>query len=206
MARFVTPTTALVTKQDRRKLNGHPAFILWFTGLSGSGKSTLAREVERVLLRRHVHAYVLDGDNIRTGLNRDLGFSAADRRENVRRIGEVAKLFVDAGVVAITAFISPYRTDRAFVRKLVAKGEFIEVHVKCPLRTCEARDIKGLYRKARAGVIPHFTGVADPYQPPRAPELSVATDRLDVPACVARIITHLERKQLIAPRGAQRTR
>ncbi|WP_457755224.1 adenylyl-sulfate kinase, partial [Thermovibrio ammonificans] len=152
-----------ITRADRERLKGHKSFILWFTGLSGSGKSTLSHKVEEKLYEMGVHTYVLDGDNIRQGLNKDLGFSEEDRRENIRRIGEVAKLFVDAGVAVLTAFISPYRRDREFVRNLVDKGDFIEVYVKCPLEVCEQRDPKGLYKKARAGQIKNFTGIDDPY-------------------------------------------
>ncbi len=151
--KYVIPHQATIFKKDRRDLNGHGSVILWFTGLSGSGKSTIAHEVEELLFKRKVRTYVLDGDNIRTGLNKGLGFSQQDREENIRRIGEVAKLFVESGTVVLTAFISPYKKDRKFVRDLVEIGEFIEIYVMCPLDVCEMRDTKGLYKKARQGII-----------------------------------------------------
>ncbi len=162
-----------VRPEDREKLNGHRGLCLWFTGLSGSGKSTLANLVEAELLRVGIHTYLLDGDNIRHGLNAGLGFSAEDRRENIRRIGEVAKLFVDAGIVVLTAFISPFREDRQRVRELLPPGRFVESFVDCDPETCEARDPKGLYRKARAGEIADFTGISSPYEPPEAPEIKL---------------------------------
>ena len=160
-----------VTKEERWELMGHKGCILWFTGLSACGKSTVANEVARKLHDLGVHSYVLDGDNIRMGLNKNLGFSADDRAENIRRIGEVAKLFADAGLITSTAFISPYRADRDKVRALMGQGGFIEVYVKASIETCEARDPKGLYKKARAGEIKGFTGIDDPYEPPLKPEL-----------------------------------
>jgi adenylylsulfate kinase len=160
--KIIIPHKGKIKKEDRQRQKGHKSAILWFTGLSGSGKSTLAHAVEERLFEMGVHTYVLDGDNIRTGLNKDLGFSAEDRKENIRRIGEVAKLFVDAGIMTLTAFISPYKQDRQFVRSLVKKGEFIEIYVKCPLEICERRDVKGLYKKARRGIIKNFTGIDDP--------------------------------------------
>ncbi|MBB6448517.1 adenylylsulfate kinase [Geomicrobium halophilum] len=164
-----------VTKAEREKQNGHPGFVLWFTGLSGSGKSTLANAVDRYFYDRGYRSYVLDGDNIRHGLNQDLGFSAEDREENIRRISEVAHLFVDAGTIVSTAFISPYETDRAKARELLPEGRFIEVFVECPLETCEDRDPKGLYKKARSGEIPSFTGISAPYELPRNPEVTLRT-------------------------------
>lgn len=166
--------------------------VLWFTGLSGAGKSTLAHAVHEKLFRLGWHTYVLDGDNMRHGLNRDLGFSAADRTENIRRIGEVAKLFVDAGVVVMAAFISPFRQDRDQVRASLAPGEFIEIYVKCGLERCEARDPKGLYKKARAGQIPDFTGISSPYEEPRNPELVIDTEQLGIDQAVATILDYLE--------------
>src|SRR6058998_1387986 len=162
-----------VTRADRERLNGHRGATVWFTGLSGSGKSTIAVALEKALWERGVHAFVLDGDNVRHGLNKNLGFSAEDRTENIRRIGEVAKLFVSAGVMAITSFISPFRADRDAVRKMMGPGEFIEVFVDAPLEVCEARDPKGLYKKARAGEIKGFTGIDDPYEPPANAELTL---------------------------------
>ena len=157
-----------ILKEDRRKQNGHNSFVLWFTGLSGSGKSTLANALAARLYNDGVRNYVLDGDNVRHGLNKDLGFSEEDRTENIRRIGEVAKLFVDSGQVVLTAFISPFQADRKLVRDLLEDKEFIEVYVKCPIETCEERDPKGLYEKARQGIIKDFTGISSPYEEPEA--------------------------------------
>lgn len=179
---------ASVTKEERRRMNGHQSSVIWFTGLSGSGKSTLANALDRRLYDLGIRSYVLDGDNIRHGLNRGLGFSPEDRRENIRRIGEVAKLFVDSGIFALTAFISPYREDRERVRALLEPGEFLEVYVKCPLTECERRDPKGLYRKARRGEISGFTGIHSPYEEPLRPDLVLETDRLTVDASVDRVI------------------
>jgi len=186
-----------VSKEDRRRLNRHGSCVLWFTGLSGSGKSTLATEVEKELFQRGIRTYVLDGDNIRHGLNRDLGFGKEDRKENIRRIGEVAKLFVDAGIVTLTAFISPYREDRDMVRALFEPGEFIEIYVKCSLEECERRDPKGLYKKARRGEIRDFTGISAPYEEPVFPELVVETDRETVENSVQKILSHLRAKGLL---------
>jgi len=167
----------MVTKADREAISGHRGCTIWMTGLSGSGKSTLAVALEKKLWERGVRAFVLDGDNIRHGLNKDLGFSPEDRNENIRRIGEVAKLFTDAGVINITAFISPYRADRDRARAIMNKGDFIEVFVDCPTEVCERRDPKGLYKKARAGEIPEFTGISAPYETPINPEIVLHTDR-----------------------------
>lgn len=176
---------------DRRGVLGHGPATVWFTGLSGSGKSTVAFAVERALIERGVAAYVLDGDNVRFGLNRDLGFSPEDRTENVRRIGEVCRLMADAGLVVLTAFISPYRSDRDAVRDLHPEGTFLEVHVDTPLAVCEARDVKGLYAKARAGEIAEFSGISAPYEPPEAPELRLATDGRSVDDAVAEVLALL---------------
>ena len=181
-----------VTRADREALNGHRGCIVWLTGLSGSGKSTIAVELEKRLWDRGVRAYILDGDNIRHGLNKNLGFSPADRTENIRRIGEVAKLFTEAGMVAITAFISPYRADRDQVRALVPAGDFVEVHVDCPLEVCEQRDVKGLYQKARAGQIPEFTGISAPYEPPLSAELTIRTHTQPPDASARQVLEHLE--------------
>ncbi len=162
-----------ITKVDREKLNGHKGVCLWFTGLSGSGKSTLANEVEGELYKLGIHTYILDGDNIRYGLNKDLDFSEEGRRENIRRIGEVAKLFVDAGIIVLTAFISPFRKDREQVRNLLGEGNFIEIFVDAELETCEERDPKGLYKKARKGEIKDFTGISSPYEKPIEPEILI---------------------------------
>jgi len=197
MQKYIVPHAGRITRRDRERMKGHRSFILWFTGLSGSGKSTLAHKVEEKLFEMGIHTYVLDGDNIRTGLNKDLGFTEEDRRENIRRIGEVAKLFVDAGIVVLTAFISPYRRDRDFVRNLVDDGDFIEVYVKCPLEVCEKRDPKGLYKKAKAGIIKNFTGIDDPYEEPLNPEVVVETDKMSVDECVERIMSYLKERNLV---------
>ncbi|RMD81597.1 MAG: adenylyl-sulfate kinase [Candidatus Dadabacteria bacterium] len=181
-----------VTKEERERLSGHRGCTVWLTGLSGSGKSTLANMLEKALWERGVRAYVLDGDNIRHGLNKDLGFSPEDRAENIRRIGEVAALFTDAGVINITAFISPYREDRNRVRRLMKEGDFIEVFVDCDLAECERRDPKGLYKKARAGEIPEFTGVSAPYEPPENPEIVVNTAEQTPEESLAIILDYLE--------------
>jgi adenylylsulfate kinase len=186
-----------VTKEDRQKLNGHKSVVLWFTGLSGAGKSTLSVEVEKELHQRGIRTYILDGDNIRHGLNKDLGFSAEDRKENIRRIGEVAKLMVDAGIVTLTAFISPYREDREMVRQLLGEKEFIEIYVKCSLEECERRDPKGLYKKARAGEIKGFTGIDDPYEEPENPELVVETDKQTLEESIKQIIAYLEENRYL---------
>jgi len=183
-----------VTKEERARLKGQKPCILWFTGLSGSGKSTVANAVEAMLLERGKHTYLLDGDNIRMGLNRGLGFSDEDRIENLRRIGEVAKLFVDAGTIVLTAFISPFRSERQRVRDLVEEGEFVEVYVDTPLEVCESRDPKGLYRKARAGEIPDFTGISSPYEAPEAPEVHIRNDGISVEEAAARVVDYLEHK------------
>ncbi|GIO09087.1 putative adenylyl-sulfate kinase [Brevibacillus reuszeri] len=189
------PTT--VTKTDRQQRTGHKSAILWFTGLSGAGKSTLANAVEYELHQRGLASYVLDGDNIRHGLNRGLGFGPDDRKENIRRIGEVAKLFVDAGVITLTAFISPYREDRELARSLVDEGEFIEVYVKCPLEECERRDVKGLYQKARNGEIIQFTGISSPYEEPVSAELVIESNEQTIEESVQRVIVYLEKRGVI---------
>jgi len=180
-----------VNHEARVRRNGHRAAILWFTGLSGSGKSTLAQAVEKELFLRRVHTYILDGDNIRFGLNRDLGFSPQDRTENIRRIGEVANLMMDAGTICLTAFISPYRADRQGSREIAPEGSFIEVYTKCSLDECERRDPKGLYKKARAGEIPQFTGISAPYEEPENAEIVVETDNSTIEECVAQVIGYL---------------
>ncbi|KZE52356.1 adenylyl-sulfate kinase [Brevibacillus parabrevis] len=189
------PTT--VTKEQRQKRAGHRSAVLWFTGLSGAGKSTLANAVEHELNQRGLASYVLDGDNIRHGLNKGLGFGEEDRKENIRRIGEVAKLFVDAGVIVLTAFISPYRSDRELARSLVEAGEFIEVYVQCPLEECERRDVKGLYEKARRGEIGQFTGISAPYEEPDQPELVVASSEQSIEESVAAVLAYLEQAGIL---------
>jgi adenylylsulfate kinase len=179
---------ATVTRARREAQNGHRGAIIWFTGLSGSGKSTLAHAVEESLHQQGCRTFVLDGDNVRHGLCGDLGFSATDREENIRRIGEMAKLFVEAGIIVLTAFISPYRADRDRVRNLMPKDTFIEVYCGASLEICESRDVKGLYQKARAGQINEFTGVSSPYEPPKAPDLLINTGGLSVNECVRLIL------------------
>ncbi len=186
----IVPSESQVTAAQRAANLGHEGFTVWFTGLSGSGKSTLAFAVERALLERGVAAYVLDGDNIRFGLNRDLGFGPEDRTENIRRIGEVCRLFQDAGMVVLTAFISPYAADRDRVRALHPDGRFVEVFVDTPLEVCERRDVKGLYAKARAGEIQEFSGISAPYEPPKNPEIRIDTTR-QLDACVQMIVDRL---------------
>jgi adenylylsulfate kinase len=181
----------------RTALLGHRPATVWFTGLSGSGKSTLAYAVERALVDGGVAAYVLDGDNVRHGLNRDLGFSPEDRAENIRRIGEVCRLFYDAGAVTLSAFISPYRADRDRVRALHPEGGFIEVHVDTPIEVCEERDVNGLYARARAGEIADFSGVSAPYEPPLEPELRIDTSRSDVEPCAGQVVDHLRERGVI---------
>ncbi|HWO95197.1 MAG TPA: adenylyl-sulfate kinase [Bacillus sp. (in: firmicutes)] len=193
----ITWHESVITKKERREQNGHQSFILWFTGLSGSGKSTVANAVAKALFDRQIRNYVLDGDNIRFGLNKNLGFSEEDRKENIRRIGEVAKLFVDSGQVVLTAFISPFQEDRNQVRQLVEENEFIEVYVKCPLDECEKRDPKGLYKKARSGEIKQFTGIDSPYEEPVNPELVVETDKTSIEGCVEQVLAYLKEKGLI---------
>ena len=188
----IVPHQHKISKADRQKNNGHQAKIVWFTGLSGSGKSTLASYVEELLFKDAVQTYILDGDNIRSGLNSDLSFSPEDRGENIRRIGEVAKLFVDAGVVVLTAFVSPYENDREFVRGLVEEGEFIEVFVDCPLEVCEERDPKGLYQKARSGEISNFTGISAPFEPPQNPELTVNTAEEELTSLGENVYTYIQ--------------
>jgi adenylylsulfate kinase len=194
MPSHIVPQQYLLSKPDRWKMNGHRSCIIWFTGLSGSGKRTLANAVEIKLNQQGIHTYVLDGDNIRHGLNKDIDFSDAGRKENIRRIGEVSKLFLDAGIVILTAFISPFRDDRNSVRKLVEEGEFIEVFVDCPLEICEERDIKGLYKKARTGEIPVFTGISSPFEAPEHPELVIPTSVQSIEESVKQITSYVINK------------
>lgn len=193
----VTWHESSLSKDLRRKQNGHESTVLWFTGLSGSGKSTIANAVAKELYNRNIRSYVLDGDNIRHGLNKDLGFSEEDRTENIRRIGEVSKLFVDSGQFVLTAFISPFRADRQIVRDLLEEGEFIEVYLKCPLEECEVRDPKGLYDKARKGIIKDFTGIDSPYEEPEHPEIILDSDQYSIEECVEQVIEYLTTKRAI---------
>jgi adenylylsulfate kinase len=189
-----------VTRSERERLLGQRGVTVWLTGLSGSGKSTIAVGAERELARRGRLAYVLDGDNIRHGLNRNLGFGPADRTENIRRVGEVARLFTDAGVIAMTSFISPYRADRDAVRGLLAPGDFVEVFVDASLETCESRDVKGLYERARRGEIPEFTGISAPYEAPLHPELVLDTNRMTVEESVGTLVGYLEKHGYLGAR------
>ncbi len=214
----ITWHATTVTREDRERRNGHRGCVLWFTGLSGSGKSTVANEVDRILLERGIHTQLLDGDNVRMGLNASpellrerhgvafaerfgLGFAPLDREENIRRIGAVAQLFASAGLVTLTAFVSPYRRDRQLVREIVEqqgrKGDFWEIFVDTPLAVCEARDPKGLYKKARAGLIRNFTGIDDPYEPPDAPELHLLGDSANPTELAAQVISQLQVQRIV---------
>lgn len=186
-----------VSRGDRERIKGHRSFIIWFTGLPSSGKSTIAHELEFALNKSGMHTYVLDGDNIRHALNSDLGFSSEERTENIRRVGEVAKLFLDAGVATIAAFISPFEEGRKRVRSSVAPGEFIEIYVKCPIEICKDRDPKGLYKKAMAGEIDDFTGIDHPYKEPRRQEIVIESDKVSAENAVAKILNYLKGTGLI---------
>ena len=188
-----------ITREDRHRLNQHRSTILWFTGLSGSGKSTLAHAVEAELYQRQCRTLVLDGDNVRHGLCGDLSFSEEDRTENIRRIGQVARLFVDAGVIVLTAFISPFRVDRQRVRRMVESADdFIEIYCQCSLEVCEQRDVKGLYQRARKGEIADFTGISSPYEAPKNADLIIDTGQLSVKASVGKVVAHLSERGLIS--------
>ncbi len=184
---LIVPQAYKLNRAFREKRNGHLAATLWFTGLSGSGKSSLANRVEQLLAEQGISTYVLDGDNIRGGLNRDLDFTDQGREENIRRIAEVAKLMNDAGLVVLTAFISPFKADRKQARTILSESLFTEVHVDCPLDICEARDVKGLYKKARRGEIAHFTGIDSPFEIPDKPEIKVSTHLTDLEGCAVQI-------------------
>ncbi|MEE8470983.1 MAG: adenylyl-sulfate kinase [Dehalococcoidia bacterium] len=203
--RNITWHEPLVTQADRERRNGHKGAVLWLTGLPSSGKSTLGHEVERLLFDRGCNSYVLDGDNVRHGLNKDLGFSPEDRKENIRRLGEVANLFADAGVIVLTAFISPYREDRDLARAVNEQGRFLEIYCKCSVGECERRDPKGLWRRARQGEIGQFTGVSAPYEEPETPEIIVETDEHGLPECAERIMHYLEERSMIPPLQGART-
>jgi len=196
-----TPNTiyhnATVTRERRNQLNGHKSAVIWFTGLSGSGKSTLAHSVEEELHNLDCKTFVLDGDNVRHGLSSNLTFSDNDRKENIRRIGEAAKLMMEAGVIAITAFISPFKKDRNLVRQLLLQSDFIEIYCKASLETCESRDVKGLYKRARAGEIKNYTGIDSPYEAPENPELVVNTESESLEESVAKVIDFLKSKGII---------
>jgi adenylylsulfate kinase len=177
-----------ISQADREKLNGHKGLLIWFTGLSGSGKSTVANLLERKLYEKGIHTFILDGDNIRSGLNSDLDFSSESRKENIRRIGEVSNLFVNNGTVALSAFISPFRSDRDQVRSIVGSDRYLEIFVDCPLEVCEERDVKGLYKKARAGEISNFTGISSPFEAPENPDVHLRTDKDSKEDCVTKIM------------------
>lgn len=179
---------ATVTRQRREEANRHRSMALWFTGLSGAGKSTLAHAVEERLFSMGAHTYVFDGDNVRHGLCRDLGFDREERSENIRRIAEMVKLFLDAGIIALTAFISPFREDRQRVREILGPENFFEIYCRCSLETCEQRDVKGIYRKARLGEVAHFTGITAPYEEPEHPDLVLDTDRQTLAECVEAVV------------------
>ena len=197
-----TPNTiyhnATVTREMRNQLNSHKSAVIWFTGLSGSGKSTLAHSVEEELHNLDCRTFVLDGDNVRHGLSSNLTFSDNDRKENIRRIGESAKLMMEAGVIAITAFISPFKEDRNLVRQLLSQGDFIEIYCKASLETCESRDVKGLYKRARAGEIKSYTGIDSPYDVPDNPELTIDTEGESLEESVAKVIDFLKSKEIIS--------
>jgi adenylylsulfate kinase len=186
-----------INAAERSQLNGHAGVVLWFTGFSGSGKSTIANALEyRLFHELHAHTYLLDGDILRTGLNQDLDFSDAGRKENIRRVGHISHLFYDAGLIVLTTFISPFRADRAFVRSLLPQDAFVEIYVHCPLEVCEQRDPKGLYKKARKGLIPHFTGIDSPYEPPENPEIILNSAAASLHECTSTVIDYLQRKQI----------
>ncbi len=189
---------ATIERKHREKMNEHKSAILWFTGLSGAGKSTLAHAVEEILHEKNVRTFVLDGDNVRHGLCSDLGFSDEDRQENIRRVGEVAKIIIETGAIVLTAFISPFKSDRDRVRSLVNEGDFIEIYVKCPLEKCEERDVKGLYKKARAGEIKEFTGISSPYEVPENAEIVVDTGKLSLQESAAKVVDYLVEKGIVA--------
>ena len=189
-----------VSDDDRRTLKGHDAMVLWFTGLSASGKSSIANAVDAELNKMGVHTYLLDGDNIRQGLNKNLGFSTEDRTENIRRIGEVSKLMVNAGLITLTAFISPFQADRNMVRALFSKGQFVEIACEANLETCESRDTKGLYNRARRGEIPDFTGISSPYEKPINPELTLDSETKDIATLCKEVLDFLEQRCSISPR------
>jgi len=189
---------ATITRERRNELNGHKSVVIWFTGLSGSGKSTLAHSVEEELHKLGCRTYVLDGDNVRHGLSSNLTFSDDDRKENIRRIGEVANLMMEAGVIAITAFISPFKKDRNLARQLLPQGDFVEIFCKASLETCESRDVKGLYKRARAGEIKNYTGIDSPYEAPSNPELVIDTESESLGESVAKVVDFLKSKEIIA--------
>jgi adenylylsulfate kinase len=193
----ITWHNVLVSRKDREKLHGHKGAVIWLTGLSASGKSTVAHMVEKELFLRGCSTYVFDGDNVRHGLCSDLSFSASDRTENIRRIGEMVKLFIDAGVIVLTAFISPFRKDRERIRSLISDGRFYEIYMNCPVEVCSKRDKKGIYEKAKAGIVKEFTGISSPYEPPLAPELTIDSAETSADEAVRKVIYLLEHGKII---------
>lgn len=187
-----------VKRKDRNRLNNHKSGLVWFTGLSASGKSTIAHKIEKELFERGFRTYVLDGDNVRHGINSNLGFSREDRKENLRRIAEVSKLFIDAGILVLTAFISPYREDREYIRKQFDRDNFLEIYVKCSVEECEQRDPKGQYRKARAGIIKNYTGISSPYEEPENSDLIIDTEKCDIESSVQRVLELLDKKNFLS--------
>ena len=194
MSSNIVPHGFTVDRSARNKMNGHPSFVVWFTGLSGSGKSTIANLLEKNLLEKGIHTFSLDGDNIRAGINQDLNFTAKDRQENLRRIAEISKLFVDAGIVVIASFISPLRKDRKIIQEIVGSEDFYEVFVNTSLKECERRDVKGLYKKARKGEIPNFTGISAPYEKPENAFIEIETEKESVEEAVRKTILQLQKK------------
>ena len=182
-----------ITKQNRQKLNGHKSMMLWFTGLSGAGKSTVASALENKLYEKGIHTYLLDGDNVRHGLNQDLGFTSEDRKENIRRLAEIGKLFVDAGIVVLCAAISPFQKEREQAKQIVGKDDFIEVYIKCSVEECEKRDPKGLYKKARTGEIQQFTGISQPYEEPQHPDIIIDTTNQSIENSVFKLMKFVEK-------------
>jgi adenylylsulfate kinase len=193
----VTWYNGYLTREDRERLHGHKGAVIWFTGLSASGKSTIARHLEKMLYNMGCSTYVFDGDNVRHGLCGDLGFSPEDRVENIRRIGEMVNLYVDAGIIAIAAFISPYRKERTNIRELVGKDRFMEIYIECPVEVCAARDPKGIYEKARAGIIKEFTGISAPYEPPEAPALVIRSHQEDPTKSAQQVLDLIKKRQII---------
>ena len=196
-ANNITWHSAAVSREMREKQNRHKSVIVWFTGLSSSGKSTIAHAAEEQLHQMGCKTFVFDGDNVRHGLNKNLGFSREDRKENIRRIGEMCKLFIEAGVIALTAFISPYHEDRDMIRQTVKDGDFIEIYCDCCLEVCESRDVKGIYARARTGEIPEFTGISAPYEIPESPEVIINTENMTIGECVAKVINYLLERGII---------
>lgn len=194
MGENIVPHTFNITREKRNLRNNHPSFVIWFTGLSGSGKSTIASMVEKELFENNIQTFSLDGDNVRTRLNSDLNFSAEDRNENLRRIAEVAKLFVDGGIVVIASFVSPMVSDRDYVKSIIGKEDFIEIFVNTSLEECERRDVKGLYKKAREGKIPNFTGISAPYEEPKEADLEIQTENEEIQLSVNKVLEFLREK------------